>query len=102
MRGGYRAGSGRKRGLAAKNAEEARRMLSERVVQEIGPIADALISKAREGDIRAIHELLDRAWGRAPQAIEIIDERDLTPEVSPRIKELADKLNALGRAGVEL
>lgn len=71
MRGGYRAGAGRKRGFAAKNAEEARKLLSERVWREIAPISDALISKAKEGDIRAIHELFDRAWGRAPQAVQI-------------------------------
>ncbi len=68
MRGGYRAGAGRKRGFAAKNAEEARKLLSERVTQEIGPISEALISQAKKGDIRAIKELFDRAWGRAPQA----------------------------------
>jgi len=71
MRGGYRKGAGRKKGFAAKNAEEARRILSERVALEIAPISDALISQAKRGDIRAIHELFDRAWGRAPQAIQI-------------------------------
>lgn len=71
MRGGYRAGAGRKKGFAAKNAEEARRVLSGRIAQEIVPISEALISKAKNGDIRAIHELFDRAWGRAPQAVQI-------------------------------
>ncbi len=69
MRGGYRTGAGRKQGFAAKNAEEARRLLSERVAQEIGPIGDALILKAKNGDIPAIKELFDRAWGRSPQSI---------------------------------
>src|SRR3989344_9292846 len=68
MRGGYRTGAGRKQGFAAKNAEDARRILSERIAQEIAPISEALISRAKKGDIRAIHELFDRAWGRAPQA----------------------------------
>lgn len=44
-------------------------MLSERVAQEIGPIGDALILKAKNGDIPAIKELFDRAWGRSPQSI---------------------------------
>ncbi len=69
MRGGYRIGAGRKKGFAAKNAEEARRLLSEMVAQEIGPIGDALILKAKNGDIAAIKELFNRAWGRSPQAI---------------------------------
>ena len=71
MRGGYRAGAGRKQGFAAKNAEEARRILSERVAQEIGPISDVLVSKAKKGDIQAIKELFDRAWGRSAQSTRI-------------------------------
>jgi hypothetical protein len=68
-------------GIPAKNAEAARKVLSERVVQEIGPIADILISRAKKGDMRAIKELLDRAWGRPQQA--------LTPEpVEPYILNL--------------
>lgn len=71
MRGGYREGSGRRQGFAAKNAEDARKMLSERLIQEIGPIGDALILKAKKGDIQAIKELFDRAWGRSPQSAKI-------------------------------
>lgn len=69
MKGGYRKGAGRKKGFAAKSAEEARKVLSERVAAEIGPIAEILICKAKKGDIRAIKELLDRAWGKAPQSL---------------------------------
>ncbi len=71
MRGGQREGSGRKRGFAAQNAEEARRFFSARVAEEIGPIAEALIDKAREGNIQAIKELFDRAWGRPLQSAKI-------------------------------
>lgn len=70
MRGGYRQNAGRKKGFAAKNAEEARKLLSKRLSQEIGLISNILISKAKNGDIRAIKELFDRAWGRAPQDIQ--------------------------------
>lgn len=69
MRGGFRQGAGRKKGFAAKTAEEARRLLAQRVAAEIGPLIDILIAKAKKGDIRALHELFDRAWGRAPQGI---------------------------------
>ena len=69
MKGGKREGAGRKQGFAAKNAEEARKLLSERVAQEIGAISDALILKAKKGDIQAIKELFDRAWGRSPQNV---------------------------------
>lgn len=38
MTGGKRTGSGRKKGFAAKSAEEARRLFAERVALEIGPL----------------------------------------------------------------
>lgn len=63
-RGGKRPGAGRKKGYAAKNAEEARKFISEKVSKEIGPIVNALIKKAKQGDIRAAKELFDRAYGR--------------------------------------
>ncbi|MCX6788223.1 MAG: hypothetical protein NT108_03630 [Candidatus Kaiserbacteria bacterium] len=103
MRGGYRAGAGRKRGFAAKLAEDARILLSERVAQEIGPISDALISKAKNGDIRAVHELFDRAWGRARQAIEIIvdnEEAERTPEQQERIQKLSVWMNEIHRGNL--
>jgi hypothetical protein len=71
MRGGYRQNAGRKKGFAAMNAEEARKLLSVRLAQEIGPIAEALISEAKKGNIRAVKELFDRAWGRPPQDISL-------------------------------
>ncbi len=71
MRGGYRLGAGRKKGFAAKNAEDARRMLSEMLVSKIRPIAEALIARAEAGDVVAAKELFDRAWGKSLQSTEI-------------------------------
>jgi len=79
MRGGYRKGAGRKQGFAAKNAEEARRILSEMVLREIQPIGAALLKKAKKGDIAAARELFDRAFGRPPQTSKI----DLSDSVLP-------------------
>lgn len=70
MKGGKRPGAGRKKGFAAKNAEEARRILSEMVVREIAPIGEALVAKAREGDISAARELFDRAFGKSTAIVE--------------------------------
>lgn len=92
--GGKRNGAGRKKGFAAKNAEEARSVLSEMLVREIKPIGQALIAKAKNGDIRAANELFDRAWGRAPQSLDITS-REEAPEPSPEILALAEKLNAI-------
>jgi hypothetical protein len=77
MRGGYREGAGRKKGFAAKNAEESRRVLSEMVMVEIVPIGEALIAKAKKGDVIAIRELFDRAFGKSPQTSKIdLDYRE--------------------------
>ena len=64
MRGGKRLNAGRKKGFAAKTAEEARRLIAEMVSKEITPIAEMLIKKAKKGDIRAIQLLFERAWGK--------------------------------------
>jgi len=48
MRGGYREGSGRKQGFAAKKAEEAREILAGMVISEIVPTGEALIAKAKK------------------------------------------------------
>lgn len=64
QRGGKREGAGRKKGFAALQAEEARRILADMVMKEIVPIGVALIAKAKKGDVFAIRELFDRAFGK--------------------------------------
>lgn len=63
-RGGKRPGAGRKKGYAARTAEEARKVFAEVVSKEIEPIAKALVKQAKKGDIRATALLLDRAFGK--------------------------------------
>ena len=95
MRGGYRQGAGRKQGFAAKNAEEARKLLSERLTQEIVPIADVLISQAKKGDIRAIKELFDRAWGKTPQNERLQSAEQINGmriSFDPSFKDMSDEL----------
>lgn len=69
--GGKRIGAGRKKGFSARTAEEARKVLAEMVVQEIGPIGEALIVRAKNGEVAAIKELFDRAFGKAPQTARV-------------------------------
>lgn len=64
MRGGKREGAGRKKGFAAKTAEEARKVFAELVFREVEPIARALIKQAKSGDVRAASLLFDRAFGK--------------------------------------
>lgn len=71
-KGGYRPGSGRPKGVKDPQTlvkEQALLILREKVLAEIGPITEALIAKGMTGDVQAIRELFDRAFGKAPQAI---------------------------------
>lgn len=96
MHGGFRKGAGRKQGFAAKSAEEARKYLSSRVAEEIGPLADKLIQKAKSGDVRAVHLLFDRAWGKPRQEIQITEKApEQTPEQKERLRGIADVMNEL-------
>lgn len=54
---------------ATKKKQEAQLQLRQMVEKEIKPITDALILKAKDGDVPAIKELFDRAWGKATQPI---------------------------------
>lgn len=60
---------GRPRGLNAINAEKGKEMLIKMYLENIRPINEALIAKAKEGDMGAIKELHDRVYGRAPQPL---------------------------------
>jgi len=71
MRGGHKQNAGRKQGTSSKNAEEAIRLISEMVIKEIKPIREALILKAKNGDVTAIKELFDRAFGRSLQSVDV-------------------------------
>lgn len=62
--------AGRKPGLASINAEKARAILSQMVFDEITPIGKKLISESKKGNVQAIKELLDRAFGKPNQAID--------------------------------
>jgi hypothetical protein len=90
MRGGYRQNAGRKKGIATIEAEKARQLICERLTENLGPILDILIKEAKKGDMRAIRELFDRAYGKAPQTPEIMEdgaERKINVVISQAIAE---------------
>lgn len=95
-KGGYRPGSGRKKGAATIEREKMKDYIAQRIVENAEPIVAVLIKKAIEGEIPAIKELFDRGFGKPTQAVEMSgkDGKDLF-EPSDKIKELADKLNQL-------
>ena len=92
MHGGTRQGAGRKQSYSAIKAEEARKYVAQRVSEEIAPLTDVLLEKAKSGDLKTIQILLDRAWGRPSQEIQFSQE-SVNAEPSDRIKHLAKLLN---------
>lgn len=71
LKGGRPKGS---LGKSTLNALAARAWFAEQVHKNIEPIFNMLLAKASEGDVGALRELLDRAWGRAPQAIDVTSQ----------------------------
>lgn len=79
-KGGKRPGAGRPKDSKDKQTlvkEQALLLLREAVLKEITPVTKALIKKAKTGDVPAIKELFDRAFGKAPQAITDADGQSL-------------------------
>lgn len=82
--GGKRFGAGRKKGSFAQHTlanMKAKQILAQMVEAEIVPIANALIEKARKGDVPATKELLDRTWGKAEQPLTGKDGGDLIMKI---------------------
>lgn len=82
--GGKRQGAGRKKGYAAKSAEEARRYAAQVVTKALKPIFKAIIKKAKQGDIRAATLLLDRAFGKT-------DDESKKPAFSYNVAEIRER-----------
>ena len=53
-----------------ESAREAREWWLKELHMHLFDIFNVLIEKAKDGDMHAIRELLDRGWGKAPVAVE--------------------------------
>ena len=70
--GGARPGAGKKKGHKSGHTLDAlavKQLYIERAREFAEPILQALVAKALTGDVPAIKEFNDRAYGKAPQAI---------------------------------
>lgn len=97
-RGGYRPGAGRPKDSKEKQTlvkEQALLRLRELVLKEIDPVTNALIKKAKTGDVPAIKELFDRSFGKAPQAITDADGGSLFIAFDEAFKKLITPNEAL-------
>jgi hypothetical protein len=60
---------GRKKFVSTINAEKGKALLITMYLENIRPINQALIDKAKDGDIQAIKELHDRVYNKATQPV---------------------------------
>lgn len=73
-KGGKRKGAGRKKGSFATHtlqAQEARKLLVAKYIKEQTGIDQALIDKAKTGDVPAIKELYDRVYGKSNESLDV-------------------------------
>jgi hypothetical protein len=72
--GGKRLGAGRKKGSMASHTIEAleiRSHLIKEAIKEKKPLIKALMEKAKQGDVPALREILERTLGRVTEQINI-------------------------------
>lgn len=70
--GGKRIGAGKKKGSKASHtleAEAVKMLYIEKAKEFALPMLKALVKKGLKGDVPAIKEFNDRAFGKAPQAV---------------------------------
>jgi hypothetical protein len=84
--GGTREGAGRPKGSIASHTLETqafRQYIIQQIIANKKELVEALIKKAKSGDIPALRELLDRSLGKVKDSMEIltspIDEEEKCP-----------------------
>lgn len=74
-------GGGRPKASHTLQAATAKAELIRMYMENVKPINEALLKKAKEGDMQAIKELHDRVWGKAPQDVQLVGEIKLKIDV---------------------
>jgi len=86
---------GRPKGSLSNATKEAmifRQFLVNRIKREKKPIIDALMTKAKGGDVPALRELFDRAFGKAKESIEIFGENGGPIKLDVKLEEKINKV----------
>jgi hypothetical protein len=89
-KGGRPKGS---KGTHTLEAEAIKSLYIDLAREHARPVAMSILREALAGDIAAAREFNDRAFGRAPQSIEMKGTIEVTP--SKEIIALAQKLNGI-------
>jgi hypothetical protein len=83
---------GRKKGNASIEAEKARAYIALRIGEYMPIIFDALILKAKAGDVMAIRELFDRGFGKPAQSVDMTSKGEKIDN-SEEVKKLSNKFD---------
>ncbi len=92
--GGYRPGSGRKKGEATLAAERIRNYIAEQVERHLNPIVSKAIEQAKAGNKDARDFLLDRSFGKPRQNVGLDGGEEGDP-ISIQISEIIAHKNGL-------
>lgn len=65
---------GRPKAARTVAAEQFRDYVSMRIVEQQEPLIDALMEKGLKGDVSSIKELLDRAFGKSKEYMDIMSD----------------------------
>ena len=83
---------GRKLGTRTIEATLAREYMAKNIGRYMPIIFDALVAKAKAGDVPAIKELMDRAFGKAFQQMDMTSKGEKIDN-SEDVKELSTKFD---------
>ena len=92
--------AGRPKGSLGGNtiqAQKFREYLIKKVIKEKGALVTALLSKGKKGDIMAIRELFDRAFGRSKENVELTGLDGGPVELKHEITETIAKIYGANR-----
>jgi len=80
-RGGLRPNAGRKKANHTISAENARAYIIKRVTEELEPIMTKAIEQAKAGDQPTRKDLMDRAYGKPVETLQVQGEMKLLVDV---------------------
>jgi hypothetical protein len=81
-KGGFRAGAGRPKAQHTKQAEALKSYLIQQVIKEKDPLIQALITKAKSGDVPALKEVFERVLGKVKDTIDVNTKISLAEIIS--------------------
>jgi hypothetical protein len=84
---------GRKKGTRTIEAEMARAYIAKNVGRYMPMIFQALVEKAKTGDVPAVKELFDRAFGKAFQQMDFTSKGESINPSGTDVKELSQKFD---------